>query len=75
MSRTVLTWWPTWDGSSFALRHAWACLARLGHQHHVEEQVGAVRRHADDERAVDLLVEGDHPVVDRVEKMRISAKC
>eukprot|EP00966_Prymnesium_polylepis_P269790 6232317-Prymnesium_polylepis.1 len=22
MSRMVLTWWPTWDGSSFALSHA-----------------------------------------------------
>ena len=52
---------------------AWSLLARLGH--HVEEQVGAVRWHADDERAMDVHVEGDHPVVDRVEKMRISGGC
>eukprot|EP00966_Prymnesium_polylepis_P280402 6478888-Prymnesium_polylepis.1 len=36
---------------------------------------GAARRHADDEGAVDVLVEGDHPSVDWIEKMRISVKC
>eukprot|EP00966_Prymnesium_polylepis_P164949 3813609-Prymnesium_polylepis.1 len=51
MSSTVLTWVPTWLGSSFLRNHtmidvAGAHSARL--RHHLEEELRAVLGHADD---------------------------
>ena len=73
ISSTVLTWLPTNVlGVELVAEPeyvAGAHLARLGA--HLEQQVGAARRHAHDQRPVDVPVERDHARVDRLEEVRL----